>query len=497
MNKTPFILSATILFAASASAAIPQRFAHRAPDLETRNTVAMRSTRFEKLHRSANEVSAKIYKPTLEQFFTYNGGRWSLENSTSFTYDDQGRITQAESEDGGTIYRTTYTYDAWGNQTCALDETSADGGNTWVIYEKKENTYDEVVHSFQLDNLRYSAIDGKLELTYGHRRNVERNSAGSVTKVELSLFSRGMTDPDGNPAFEPMKYSTCSYADNAPDVPVAWSFNELTYNDITQELKWLESTRFSNIVWNRTDGQMLSFDEIDYKTGANRIASCEILDEEQYPSVMTVEYPGGIDYHSLIVSHASNFEGTIDETLTALDSYGSIRQVRVTTGNENGSTYVMEMTTEKLYDSHKNLIKEEGSFSTDGILEDYVCAEYENSYDDRGALLSTIGSEYDVDMDKMLPMHKLEYSDFIEFEAAGTTATGITADKTMKLQGRSLEISAGSKWQLDIHDLSGAALMKTSGSEQAYVDLSALSAGIYTATLRTPDGTSTVKLAIR
>ena len=65
---------------------------------------------------------------------------------------------------------------------------------------------------------------------------------------------------------------------------------------------------------------MLSFDEIDYKTGANRIASCEILDEEQYPSVMTVEYPGGIDYHSLIVSHASNFEGTIDETLTALDS---------------------------------------------------------------------------------------------------------------------------------------------------------------------------------
>ncbi len=28
---------------------------------------------------------------------------------------------------------------------------------------------------------------------------------------------------------------------------------------------------------------------------------------------MTVEYPGGIDYHSLIVSHASNFEGTIDE----------------------------------------------------------------------------------------------------------------------------------------------------------------------------------------
>ena len=100
-------------------------------------------------------------------------------------------------------------------------------------------------------------------------------------------------------------------------------------------------------------------------------------------------------------------------------------------------------------------------------------------------------------MDKMLPMHKLEYSDFIEFEAAGTTATGITADKTMKLQGRTLEISAGSKWQLDIHDLSGAALMKTSGSEQAYVDLSALSAGIYTATLRTSDGTSTVKLAIR
>ncbi len=101
----------------------------------------------------------KIYKPTLEQFFTYNGGRWSLENSTSFTYDDQGRITQAESEDGGTIYRTTYTYDAWGNQTCALDETSADGGNTWVIYEKKENTYDEVVHSFQLDTTCVTARD--------------------------------------------------------------------------------------------------------------------------------------------------------------------------------------------------------------------------------------------------------------------------------------------------------------------------------------------------
>ena len=67
----------------------------------------------------------------------------------------------------------------------------------------------------------------------------------------------------------------------------------------------------------------------------------------------------------------------------------------------------------------------------------------------------------------MLPMHKLEYSDFIEFRSSPAPATGITADKTMKLQGRSLEISAGSKWQLDIHDLSGARLIKHQAREQA------------------------------
>lgn len=498
MKEIYSALAATLLLTASASAA-PARFALRSTDFSTRHAAAMQASPFERLHRSAAAAIKKEYKPQLESYYFYERGRWVLDTTTSYDYNDAGQLITAESDDGDATYRITYTYDAFGMQTGYTQELSSDGGKTWTPEQRRQINFDSVVHDFALDNYRYSYYNDAWSLDYAHRRDVSRNSAGAVTAVDLMLLDYGNTEADGSPAFTPTKYSRVSFDEAAPTVPVQWSFFELMQNQSTKELYWLESTRFSDIVWERTDGQMLSFDEIDYKTGANRISSCNILDEGIYPSTMTVEYPGGIDYHSLIVSHAEGFEGSVDETLTSLDAYGSQRMRRVTTGNEGGSTYVMVMQTEYLYDTHGNLTKEEASLTTDGIIEDYLCTEYANTYDEQGALTSILTTLYDDASDSMQQLERIDYSDFRAFDVPAASISGIDspAGASLTPDGRSLAITADGAWQLSLCDISGKTVATIAGSGNSRTELTELAAGVYIAVLRNGSTCATAKLAIR
>ncbi len=211
--------------------------------------------------------AAEKWLPGKISYYSWDTNGWAFSGDETFTYNESGQPA-TECHDG---HKIVYEYDA--NGQCISEIDFELQGLDYVNNSKVLYTYDEVVTDFVVNEESYHWYNGKWVLDNSHGYKITRNADGNVTKVESI----------GNDSDK--EYYTISYGKDgkASEIKVSEDGGLISYT-------------ISDIIWERTDGQILEFD-IESKSfyrGANRIKSATVTNYEQYraaPLFITAEYP--------------------------------------------------------------------------------------------------------------------------------------------------------------------------------------------------------------
>lgn len=181
-----------------------------------------------------------------------NSQQLTLSYNAAITYNAEGQPVETVMvfADGERQRRTT-TYDRPGGQV-VLEVTEIFSNGRWIPMSRKTRTYDERT-GIITSNIETNYVDGQERQGNCYRRTITRDEAGNVTEVVISVPYNGSYD------------ATRRMTVTADSIVVS----ELTYDGFS--FSWVDAEIYTNIVWERTDGQIVSVD--DLFTGANRLQS--------------------------------------------------------------------------------------------------------------------------------------------------------------------------------------------------------------------------------
>lgn len=200
---------------------------------------------------------------------------WVEYSTTLFTYDTRGNVTKEYKIVYGDSIITLNTYDEL-NRIITTETTDYDDGSIfWAARE--EYTWDPIVHDFCISLMNYRYDNGEWILNGNNETNtITRDEAGNVTEVVHSYYYDGSNHPND-------KFIWTYGKDGKANALALFDFNE-DNND------WELIGAYSNIEWERTNGQLLSDDITDYLEGANRISRLSTPEYDGSESICTIEY---------------------------------------------------------------------------------------------------------------------------------------------------------------------------------------------------------------
>lgn len=268
-----------------------------------------RQGRFEARHaakeaRKAKKV-AESYKwvPGKVEMYSYDG-QWYLNNSTEYTYSEDGLALTVVSGDSKIV--NEYTEDGQISTT----ETFYLVDDNYVPTGKEVYKYDPVVKDFVIEVMSY-AYDSETKQykeQWGSYTVVTRDAAGNVTRVQDGWYN----PENGEVEIDDKDYFTVEYKDGK-----ATKITNYDEGEICDEIY--------DIVWAETNGQILinDYDDEDFFTGANRILSAKVKSEDTNMEEMTltVEYPAQAGSYTSLLMMGETKVSEVKHTV--LDSYGS------------------------------------------------------------------------------------------------------------------------------------------------------------------------------
>ncbi|MDO4319085.1 MAG: hypothetical protein Q4C34_00790 [Bacteroidales bacterium] len=405
------LLSSAIALAVSAQAASP---------------VTMHSLHHNRLgiHKASQHEAAKaneLWRAGTEKIFDWTGRKWEASSVNSYTYDSEGHVlthvsAPAEGNDWDEYSRTTNTYDANGMRTTQLTETSADG-TVWTKSEIIERKYDPIVKSLIIDNNQ--GFWTGVEWNYSgntYRRIVERNAQGSITSVEVQTMY-------GN-AYEAVQRFTVKYGADGRATEV--EERVLTLDNNFQPV-WGDGEKYTDIVWDRTDGQLTSIS--DLTSVNNRIKSATYWSEGDRIGPVSATYPDDKGSYNLVLDLPD--EGIRStESLRIIDDNGSA-EFNLTTVSATEGTMV---STEKYhYDAYGLETLIYSSETADGVEEIFDWLKGEVVYDSTTAYpLEYTLSALDLETDQWQPLTHSVFDDYVNVAAGirdiNTDATDTPAE---------------------------------------------------------------------
>lgn len=188
-----------------------------------------------------------IYEPSAN-----NPQQLALSYTAAISYNAAGQPVETIMVFAdGERQRRTITYDRPGGHAI-LELTELFNKGNWEPMSRKERTYDErtgVITS----NIETNYIDGQPRQGNCYRRTITRNEAGDVTKVVISVPYDGKYDDTRRMVVTPNSITV----------------SELTYDGFS--FTWVDAEIYTDIVWERTDGQIVGTD--DLFAGENRLQS--------------------------------------------------------------------------------------------------------------------------------------------------------------------------------------------------------------------------------
>lgn len=238
-----------------------------------------------------------------------NGNALIFSFDAYYVYNSDGMPVETTTIDVDGVKQRTLTTYANGRATRELTEQLK--GGEWTPVKLRERTYDDKT-GIITSNVETHYYEGKESPGNCYRRVIRRNPAGAVYEVTISVLFQGRYDPTQKIIIKPNSIS----------------LNELDYATDS----WRTTLEYTDIVWERTDGQIVSID--DLFTGANRLASAHFVNpngnKPYYDYDITATYGEGNDFDCKL---AGLYQG--------LDDAEVIRKYRETIEPDGSATYVM------------------------------------------------------------------------------------------------------------------------------------------------------------
>lgn len=340
-------------------------------------------------------------KPGTTKTFGWYRNSWTPEDLYTYTYDADGNVVVELCKDAeGDFSRTVNEYNENGKVISRDVATSYDGVN-FNGYKKSAFEYDPILTDVIILRTESICIDGEWHAdTNNYRRIINRDAEGNITSVVIAVLFQGKYDPT--------QRLTITYGEDGK----ASTITEEILGYDGREYYWEQAVRISNIVWDRTDGQI--YDPEDLFTGNNRIGSARYEDSDDLDMNVTVEYADDSD------AYTAHMTMTMDGmSLTAVAEYIPLENDGYI---GKGTTYFMDM---EMFSSHEEFRYDDWGLMTlsyeaetegDSTYAESVVGEVE--YDQEGKPLTyTISERYTDEytgeevIDYVI---RAEYSDYID-----------------------------------------------------------------------------------
>lgn len=388
-------------------------------------------------YMSAAAQNAPIWRSTTQRDYGWTGSEWVLDVTYTMSYTPEGLVAveTGESEDGTS--RETYTYNENGKMVKKLSEY-AEVDEDFQNTERVEREYDPRLISLVTANSQWmwngSAWD---QNGNNYTRTITRNTDGNITLTEIAVLYQGIYDPTQRVA---VTYGADGKATQIEE-------KHLMYNDQNQ-LDWVVVSGYKDIVWERTDGQLYTTDNLFYDN--NRIASASFYDGEGSEAQMTVEYDGG-KYDLHLTGMLNDEEVEQWQTFTPGENGGYKLQNRCDYKMDGQVYYTEILTTIEKYDSFGLILLQETDYSDGTYAEVEEKLEGTVTYDDAtGCPLTYTARIYDYDADEMVNLGRTEYEGYIDTTAGigSIEADGTDAPPSISTSGHARCESRG---RTDIH----------------------------------------------
>lgn len=380
-------------------------------------------------HADAQTDATATFLPQVQKVYSYDDGEWLEESTYTFKYDQAGRVTRLDVNDGSSIQRTESTYDANGMLLTELNSVSDDGGETFTPDSKRVQTYDTVLPNLTLTKDRYTwdADAADWIPTYdAFRRDITRNADGNLTGLTLSVPYMGK--------FDATQRITNTF-DPTTKQPTTFKLEELG-----EDGEWSTSQYLRNLVWEKTNGQLV--DQFDnWREYGNQLKSGTISEVDKTTGEI-------VDFGQISVNwwytngdqlnfrEEINYTDRLSRSVTAMkymDDYGSFQTYYYDMEDLNGDGKLTD--DEKTYDessfsvrdTHGNVAREYGYMTgDDGKAELAYGTTYDNTYDPAygDAIKETVVSEYDYDSKEYVLTMKIVTESFVETATAINSVTG-------------------------------------------------------------------------
>lgn len=271
-----------------------------------------------------------VWMPGKMEYFSWAGNEWIEEETQIVTYFENG-LTKTMTQAGVLI---NYVYDELGRvskMTGCMEDQPDEEVISYSI------TYDPVVKDAIVKMEVVMNVNG-MAMTQTAGAEVTRNASGNVTEVatyEIPLM--------GSKEYESVM--TIEYGDDGKANQIKTVYYEDGMADYSQT--------YYDIVWENTDGQILTTDMVEdnYESGlfwgANRLSSCKITDDEMPGVVFSAAAEYSPDGYILEMKLGNDIFSTLD--YARVDDFGSYDCTEYsaefddygTLVNEDGETEVM------------------------------------------------------------------------------------------------------------------------------------------------------------
>lgn len=411
--KQLLLLASALAFAITAEAAAPASFSPR-------KFHATRAGKITADHRAAqHSPEATLWRAGTENTSDWTGDEWEQVSVITRTFDNDGRtLTELTAPAEGNMWdgysRETNTYNADGMLTSRLTEYSEDG-LTWENSESLERAYDPIVKSLIVFNKPgfWTGSDWSYNSNY-YRRVVTRDNNGNITEVAVEVMYENQ--------FDATQRFTVKYGADGRATEVSESI--LSTSD-GFKFYWVDGDRYTDLVWERTNGQITSFS--DLTSVDNRIKTANYWSDGELIGPVKAEYPDDKGSYRLTLD-LSDMGMVSVEDCAILDDNGSADLTLTTTvstgdPDEDG---VMISTERYHYDDYGLDTLIYSSESTDGEEEIYVWIKGEIVYDQAYGypLEYTVST---LEEDEWFPLVHCTYADYVNVAAGiGSAVTDST-----------------------------------------------------------------------
>lgn len=376
---------------------------------------------------AADSTKAQFYKPQTVsyQYYMAHSSSWGNMNVEKYTYNADGTVATLDE----TGQKTVYTYNADGN--LIKEEVFSVYNDATKPITVTEYEYDPVVKDFVISETEYF-YQGNSEPLYttGNGTEITRDSDGNITKVRTYNISNGNKTYDD-------EQMTVAYGSDGKATTVTFEKLKTKNGQTVSEIE----EQWTDIVWNTTDGQILSMDcddpDSDMYFSANRVTSATVTSEDlPQAATFTATYDGD-SYHSLLMIGTDRVR---EITFNAIEKFSpreefdecwsyTAETYEVEYDNDNGQFYIESRTSSKETNTADAfgfcLLNEVTTtdYKSTGDTTETESEKTEVIYDDQTCLpIQAAKYEKDDDDKDFKPVSLYFFSDYVNVNPAGVSA---------------------------------------------------------------------------